>query len=74
MPLLVNGAWTQLQHLDIDLCFNPTTPEWVNAIVQADWPAMKTLDLQNICLTYDVISLLVARPWPALVSTLTVKR
>ena len=66
VPCFVSGAWTQLQHLHIS--FGPTThpPECIHAVLQAGWPALRTLDLQNTCLGDDAISLLVARPWPIL--------
>ena len=66
VTLLVRGAWTQLQHLHIDLCDIRQSPESIHGVLQADWPVMNTLDLQRIVLTDDAISLLVARPWPLL--------
>ena len=65
-PFLVSGAWTQLQHLTIGYMPFLHQKRSIHAILQADWPALRTLDLQDIALTDDAISLLVARPWPAL--------
>ena len=64
LPLLSCGAWKQVQNLHITLSLLPPTA--MHTVLQADWPVMTVLDLQNTALSCDAIFLLVAQSWPCL--------
>ena len=73
--LFVQGNWTQLQQLQLDLATNAPPevirfrPEAVSILCQVNWLALKTLDLSNNVLHFSCISMLVSKQWP-LLSTL----